>query len=169
MREGREYEPDEDIYQFEYDKYKDTKLINIIDNLIDGNTNTILELKNPKLEQKEDMEQQIRKEIDRLHSQMSTADNLSIIAIADKLKELADKLKKVQEDKARNLDRKSELEYYPKVLKCITLKEVTRIKIETIEELNNLYNQTAAFFSSTISKNINPKVDKNLYKRLIIK
>lgn len=161
--------PPEYIYHFEYDEYKDTKLVTIINRLMDGDTNTILELKNPQPEEKVDEEKQIKEQIAKLHSEMSNADNLAIIRISDKVNSLVQQLKKIEQDKLRNLNRKSDLEYYPPVLECITLKEVARIKIETLEEFNLLSKEAEAFFALTTSEKINPDINKELYKRLIIK
>lgn len=156
--------PSEDLYHYEYDEYKDTKLVNIINRLIDGDTNTILELKNPTPEEKiESTEDRLNKKIQKILSKSAT--DIDIV----ELDELKNKLIEFQKSKKINKDRKSDLDYYPEVLNCITLKEVSRMAIETLKELNCLYSLSNDFFKNTTTTNINPNIDKELYKILVIK
>ena len=85
------------------------------------------------------------------------------------LEELKTQLEKYLEYKELNSDRKSDLDYYPEVLDCITLEEKDRIKLETLEQLNHLYQEASTFFTTVNSPNIHPDINKELYKRLIIK
>lgn len=154
--------PAANIYHYEYDEYKDSKLVNIINRLINGDTNTIVELNNPNLKTKP-TEDILNKEIQKILSK--SAKDIDIVEL-DKLKK---KLKEFQQSGKINKDRKSDLEYYPEVLKCITLKEVSRIGIETLKELNCLYSLSNDFFKNTTINNINKNINKELYKRLLIK
>lgn len=156
--------PSEDLYHYEYDEYKDTKLVSIINRLLDGDANTILELKNPTPEEKiESTEDILNKKIKKILSK--SAKNIDIV----ELDELKKKLIEFQKSEKLNKDRKSDLEYYPEVLNCITLKEVSRMAIETLKELNCLYSLSNDFFKNTTTTNINPNIDKELYKILVIK
>lgn len=156
------YYPSVNIYHYQYDEYKDTKLVNIINRLINGDTTTIVELNNPNLKTKSN-EDRLNKEIQKILSKNAKDINI------DELDKLKNKLKEFQQSKKLNKGRKSDLEYYPEVLKCITLKEVSRIGIETLKELNCLYSLSNDFFKNATTNNINKKVNKELYKRLIIK
>jgi len=166
--------PPQDIYHFDYDYYHDTELVSIIDKLLNGETNVIFNLMykiggQQPLEYLEQLEQEIKNKIIELHKQMPTADNMGIVKIADRIQDLSSQLKKIEKNKELNKDRKSDLEYYSDVLECVKLEEVARIEVDTIEEFNLLYKKVNSFFISTNSTNINQEVNKELYKRLVIK
>lgn len=157
------YMPDEDIYEFDYYEYKDTTLVNLINRLLSGNTNVILNLKNPKENnQLNNKTQEIEENTKKL---LSNIDKVN----PQQLEELKTQLEKYLEYKELNSDRKSDLDYYPEVLDCITLEERDRIKIETLEQFNHLYQVSSTFFTTVNSPNIHPDINKELYKRLIIK
>lgn len=164
----------QDIYHFDYDYYHDTELVSIIDKLLNGETNVIFNLMykivgQQPLEYLEQLEQEVKNKIVELNKEMTTADNMVIVKIADRIKNLSSQLKEIEKNKELNKNRKSDLEYYSDVLECVKLEEVARIEVSTIEEYNTLHKKINSFFISANSTSINQDVDKELYKRLVIK
>lgn len=158
----------EDIYHFEYDEYKDTKLVTLINRLLNGETSVIIELKNPTPEEKVDKEKIVLEKMEAKQNELKKASTSTImkenILILEKYLE---ELKQITSDKELNKNRKSDLDYYTKVLEYITLKEVDRIKIDKFIQLNKLYEELELFFTDSASKNISKDVDDGIYKRLI--
>ena len=157
------YMPDEDIYEFDYYKYENTTLVNLIERLLAGNTNAIINLKNP--EENNPLNDKKQKIEEKTKELLSNIDKVN----PKQLEELKQQLESYLEYKELNSDRKSDLGYYPKVLDCIILEEKDRIKIETLEQFNHLYQEAETFFTTVNSPNIHPDINKELYKRLIIK
>ena len=157
----------EDIYHFEYDEYKDTKLVTLINRLLNGETSVITELKNPTSEVKDDKKKVLLSKIKEVQEALQMASN-SII-MKEKIKILESylkQLKELEENQLLNQNRKSDLEYYPQVLEYIILMEVSRMPLNRLEQFNSLFEELEIFFTDAKEKNINPKINKELYKRI---
>ena len=151
-----------------YDSTNYTKLVTLINKLLKGETNVIIDLRNPTPEEKLDKEKIMLEKIDAKQQELKTAS--TPIVMKGKIKDLEEclkELKQIESDKELNKNRKSDLEYYPEVLECITLKEIERIKVTSLVELNELYEKLVLFFKPTTSMGISQDIDKKLYKRLI--
>lgn len=156
-----------EIYEYEYDEYSDTTLVTLIDRLLRGDMSAILEIKNPKIEEKKvDNGSELQKKLENILS-------LDIKDISTwKLEQVKKGLEEYQTNEKLNRDRKSDLEYYAQVLSCIDMKEVNRMKMDDmvrIDELmkqgEELLNQMKPFFEETTR----PNICTNQYQRVIQK
>ena len=163
------YSP-QDIYHFEYDEYKDTELVKLIDELLKGNLSVISEIKNYKQKQQDileetkrnqkNREQQIREEIIKMHTEMATADNEALIKLSRKSHKLAKELNEIQKHKQLDNSKKLDTEFYSQVIDCINLATISKIKISTIEEVNE-------FFTGIEKPSISQEIDnKTLLKQI---
>lgn len=125
-----------DIYHFEYDEYKDSELVALIQDLLLGKADTIEKIKNPTLDRKKEKEELSKKIIEEMTSELEKA-----IEEVDpkKLKESIQKLEAQQRYLELNKDQKSDMEYYPIAMQYIDLAEVSRVKISTVEEINRFF------------------------------
>lgn len=150
------YNSEVDIYEYEYNQYLNTTLVILINRLLRDDMSAILEIKNPKENKKKsDNEQQLQKKIGKILSlDMKDIDILQL----EKMKK---ELEEYQTIEKLNRDRKSDLEYYPQVLSCIMMKEVSKIMLddliqieELMDQVNDLLKQVRPFFEKTDKENI---------------
>lgn len=145
-----------EIYEYDYDEYSDTTLVTLIDRLLAGDMSTILELRNPKEEEKKpDKGSELQKKLEK----MLSLDMKDINTY--QLEKIKKELEEYQINEKLNRDRKSDLEYYPQVLACIEIKEVSRMNIDKLQEIENLMieieslkNEVKPFFQKAKSKNV---------------
>lgn len=162
------FEETRDVYQYEYDEHSDTRLVTLIDQLLEGDLSILPELKNPgKQEEKTDT---IGEEIKKKLEQLLLLDTKEISTW--QLEKVKKELEKYQTNEKLNRDRLSDLGYYPQVLACIDMKEVSRktldelIKIEELmNQVNFLLQQIKPFFQEIDKQN----VCTNQYKKVISK
>lgn len=150
------FEETRDVYQYEYDEYSDTTLVTLIDRLLDGDMSAIAEIKNPKNEErKPDNGDELQKKLEKVLS----LDTKEISTY--QLEKIKNEIVEYQTNEKLNRDRKSDLEYYEPVLSCIDMKEVNRMRIDSLIKVDELMNQTRdlinemkPFFEETNEKNI---------------
>lgn len=161
------FEETRDVYLYEYDEYSDTTLVTLIDRLLKGDMSAILEIKNPKIKEKKvDNGGELQKKLENILS-------LDMKDISTwKLEQVKKELEEYQTNEKLNRDRKSDLEYYSKVLACIDMKEISRrtlddlIEIEKLmNQVNSLLQQVKPFFEETDKQN----VCTNQYQKIIQK
>lgn len=138
------FEETRELYHYEFDKYIDTKLITLIDRLLEGDVSAITEIKKPeKQEIEKDEKAELRKKIEEiLTHDISEIDTW-------KLEKLKEQIKEYQLNEKLNKNQKSDLEYYPKVLDCIEFREISRCKTEQIAKIDGLVKQMEQFFEGT--------------------
>lgn len=122
--------PDIKIYRYRYNQYLDTRLICLIEELVNGNTMVITELKNPVVKESEIL---IKNPTDEL-KELVFEDDIDTY----KLGELKQELEVYKKYKKLNQNRKLELEFYPQVFRYIKFKEVERISTEKVMEYQTL-------------------------------
>ncbi len=125
-----------DIYHFEYDEYKDSELVTLIEELLLGKADTIEKIKNPKVDQKTEREEKARKIKEEIKDEL---EKLTEDIDISKLEENMQKLKEHLHYLELNKDQKSDKEYYPAAMQYIDLTEVSRVKISTVEEINRFF------------------------------
>lgn len=128
-----------DKYHFEYDKYEEPELVKIIDSLLGNNGTVISKLKKPvqPKTKKHQKENELKQEINDILS--IDINELDIT----KIDELKEEIQKYQEYVKLNANRKSELEYYPKVLECIKLTEINRIDKNILMEAESFLSDSS--------------------------
>lgn len=151
------FEETRDVYQYEYDEYSDTRLVTLIDQILKGDLSIIPELNNPRKQdnQKDNTGENIKKKL----KQLLSLDTKEISTW--QLEKIKQELKEYQTNQKLNSDRKSDIEYYPQVLSCIKITEISRMSIDKIqkidclmEEIELLKEEMKPFFEKTISKNV---------------
>ena len=132
------YSMPEDEYLVEYDYYIHSPLIQLIDDLLNGNTNSIEKIKKYKEEIK-DEEKYILEEqqeiIKKLNSMIETNKEKQIRL----LNENQEKLLEYYKEKELNKNQVSSNKYKNKVLGCISLKEKETISCKIVLEVMNFF------------------------------
>lgn len=144
----------EDEYEVDYNYYEDPILIKYIDLLIQGDTNVIEQIKNFKIKEKNKEEILLKKEQRILKS----INNLSTKNISNKisdLKQIQEELLKYKEEKELNKNQVSPELYKDKVLSCINYKEIDKLPIDVVLNVQN-------FLSCCSEKTIDSKLNKIL-------
>lgn len=128
-----------EIYVYSYDAYDNTRLSELIDSLLGGDSSVISEIKNPVFKRMRKT-LKLRNPKKRLNVLLSK-EELSEKEMC-KLEELKQKLKFYNKYQKLNKERKSDIEYYPLVLTCINMIEIERISVAKIIEWQTLVQQT---------------------------
>lgn len=126
------------IYVYSYDQYLDTRLSELIDLLLAGDSSVIFEIKNPIVKKMRKTEK-LRNPEKRLN-RLLTKEKISEKE-ACKLKELKQELKDYKNYQKLNKNRETDLKYYPLVLASINMKEVGRISADKVMNFQNLKQQ----------------------------
>lgn len=134
---GREYNDfysfPEDVFRYQYDLYEDTPLTLLINRLLEGDSSVISLLEHP---EKENL---LPGDSSQLPEEFKNLLNQEIDTISPwKLQQLSKKLEEYQTNQKLNQDRKSDIEYYPEVLKCITKTEVLRMRQDALQQIYSL-------------------------------
>ncbi len=123
MKDGRGEYPDEEIFEYSYNEYKDTKLVKLIDLLLEDDGSVIQQLKNPIPFEFEPSVENPQKELQQMLS--LDVSEISVYELEKKFQELL----KYKKYKQLNAGRKSDLEYYSEVIECLAFEEIDRISI----------------------------------------
>ncbi len=134
--EYRDYLDYDDIYLVEYFYYEHPTLVTLIEELLNGNTSVINEIKNPKLEtiNEEEIILNEQKEIIEL---LNNNKNNDITKQLNLLKENQKKLEDYKKRKELNQNQISSKKYYKEVFNCIMFEVVKKIELKKLIEIQN--------------------------------
>lgn len=144
----------EDEYEVDYDYYEDPILIRYIDLLIQGDTKVIEQIKNFEIKENNKEEILLKKEQKILKSINDLSNKNKQNKISD-LKQIQEKLLKYEEEKELNKNPVSPELYKDKVLDCINYKEIDKLQIDVVLNVQN-------FLSCCSEKTIDSKLNKIL-------
>lgn len=153
------YSMPEDQYLVEYDYYKHTSLVTLIDILLEGNINVIDEI--IKLQDSNMKSEILKEELELLNEQNEIINNLNNAEINNRDKQIEllnlsqKKLQDFKKKKDLNKNQVSEIIYCSQILECITLEKIDTININKVLLVKQ-------FFSYSTEKNYDIDVNKIL-------
>lgn len=134
-----------DEYSVKYDYYEHPVLIDYIDRLLIGDTSIISRIINPQIE-RIDEEKNIIDEQQKIIELLNNNKNSDITKQLKLLKENQEKLKEYKIKKELNKNQVSVKTFYSKVLSCISFKEISKISLQDLlniqEFLSNVNDST---------------------------
>lgn len=129
-----------DIYLVDYDYYEHPELAKHIWYLLRGDTSIISQIINPKIENI-DEEKNIMNEQQQIIEILNNNKDTDITKQLELLKENQEKLKEYKAKKELNKNQVSVEPYYQKVLDCISFKEISKISLQDLLNIQEFLSQ----------------------------
>lgn len=148
------YYPNKTLYHFSFDEYEYPYLVTLIEKILAGKTEAILEIFIPNTtKEKESLKT-------RIYKLTKEVDNLSASELIKNYSKL-DKLQKLTKKLEINKNQKSVLEYYQKVQTLLTFKLIDSIELSSISRIEDFFEIPLYERGTTINKNIQRVLKKS--------
>lgn len=138
--------PDDNEYDVEYDQLIHHDLVSYIDSLIKGNTCVIDKIENVQ-GTNYDKEMVLLEEQEKLIKDLNSCNHNEVRAIVLSLNQNLEKLTQCSKEKELNKNQSPISFYQKQVLECIHLKEVSKLSLDTVIEIQDFlknYNENTA-------------------------
>lgn len=137
-----------DVYLVDYDYYEHPDLANHIWYLLRGDTSIISQIINPQIENI-DEEKNIMNEQQQIIEILNNKKDSDITKQLELLKENQEKLKEYKAKKELNKNQVSVEPYYQKVLECISFKEISKISLQDLLNIQEFLSNVNEFTLDT--------------------